>query len=117
MITDIDIAEARQRLQTLRDALHLAHLVAWDECHKIYLALDEVEADSFRKAASYITFEGKPDEMFDKVHDWYDASCPLVMIDAVRHDPEQTPHRLWGTQSVFTEIVPQFTELVMWADV
>jgi len=115
MITDIDIAEARQRLQTLRDALHFAHLVAWDECHKIYLALDKVEADSFRESG-YITFEGTPDEMFDKVHGWYDASCPLVFINAVRHDSEQTPHHIWGTQSVFTDIVPQCTELVMWVD-
>lgn len=64
-----------------------AVLIAFDECHKIYLAMDEIEADFFRLNYSPHTVEGlSPNMMLAIVKDWYEQSCPLRFINAVWHD-------------------------------
>lgn len=72
-----------ERWDLVRETLPDARLIAWDECHKIYVAIDDAQADWFRESG-YTLMEGTPDEMFDTLVKWFDASCWLRFIDAVR---------------------------------
>ena len=65
-------------------AIQSAHLVAYDGCHKIYLAMDEVEATWFRDNYEFVV-EGEPEMMFQTVVDWFEDSCSLRFVSAVRH--------------------------------
>lgn len=67
----------------VEDAVQDALLIAWDTCHKIYLAMDSEQADWFREHYSDCYFTGTPDEMLALLHDWYEQSCPLKFIQAV----------------------------------
>lgn len=69
-------------LEDITEYVRRAKLVAFDGCHKLYIALDDVEADWFR-GSSYETFEGSVDGMIDKVLEWFDGSCNLRFISAV----------------------------------
>ena len=63
---------------TIDDAL----LVAFDGCHKMYLAMDAEQAAWFRAEYPH-TVTGTPDEMLDAVKAWYAVSCPLKFVNAV----------------------------------
>ena len=70
------------------DAVEDALLIAFDGCHKIYLAMDEEQADWFRqnyngRNCDDRTFEGTPEEMFATLKVWWDESCSLKFISAV----------------------------------
>lgn len=76
------------KLDTLFDKVEAyikdAHLVAWDGCHKTYLAMDENEASWFRNPESdYTVFEGTPSQMLSQVELWYEDSCSLRFVSAV----------------------------------
>lgn len=69
--------------------------IAFDGCHKIYLALDDEEVSNF-KMYGYGTDEGSwfipvTTDKFDQdlalkqLHDWFDNSCDLRFIEAVRN--------------------------------
>lgn len=64
-----------------------AKLVAFDGCHKIYLAMDDEEATWFRLNYNFIV-QSSPDVMLQAVTDWYEASCLLRFVSAVRSNPE-----------------------------
>lgn len=83
----------------VREYLEHAVVIAWDGCHKIYLAMDEAEADFFRE--NYAPLEdGDIGEVFgastnsDKhelekvILRWFDDSCPLKFVQAVWHNEE-----------------------------
>lgn len=78
------------------EAVEDALLIAFDGCHKIYLAMDEEQADWFRTnyngASSHDstdhTFEGTPKEMLNLLKDWWDGSCGLKFISAVTTNHE-----------------------------
>ena len=77
------------------DTINHARLIAWDGCHKIYLATDDSEADRFRRDYNGedhdCTFEGTPKEMLNLLVTWWNNSCELKFIKAVRTnhaDPE-----------------------------
>lgn len=60
-------------------------LIAFDGCHKIYLAMDETEAEFFRNPENYefsVENNGENDLM-DTLTDWYANSCDLKFIQAV----------------------------------
>jgi hypothetical protein len=64
-----------------------AYLVAWDGCHKIYLAMDTIEAAWFR--ANYKHWEqGTPEQMIDAVVSWWDQSCPLRFVQSVSNNAD-----------------------------
>ena len=69
----------------VREALPQAKLVAWDGCHKIYVAMDETEANWFRDESSYCArlVEGTPDEMLTALSVWWQYSCGLRFITAI----------------------------------
>lgn len=66
--------------------------LAWDGCHKIYLALDRVEAEHFRRlgygddSPSEFLWAGtlSTTEILDVVQQWYYESCGLVFINSVK---------------------------------
>lgn len=70
----------------VEDALSVAVSIAWDGCHKIYLQLDE------RQHQVMVEFGYDPlrvDDLginlaFEAVQGWYETSCSLRFINAVR---------------------------------
>jgi hypothetical protein len=76
-----------------------ASLVAWDTCHKIYIAMDDKEA-SWYVENKFTTFSGSPDEMLDHVCQWYEQSCGLEFIDATSWDDQHSNTR-------FVSVIPQ----------
>ena len=60
-------------------------LIAFDGCHKIYLAMDETEAKFFRDPDNYeFSFENNTEnDLMDILTDWYTNSCDLKFIQAV----------------------------------
>ena len=67
--------------------VHDAHLVAFDGCHKIYLAMDEYEANWFRENYEFV-FVDTPEAMLNKVIEWYEESCFLRFVNAVEHNAD-----------------------------
>lgn len=86
----------------VEDALHNALLVAWDGCHKIYLAMDEHEADWFREEYPH-TVEGRYEEMLNALRAWWDESCFLRFISAVSFTPE-------NPNDGFVSLIEQFAD-------
>lgn len=84
------------------DALYETRLIAWDGCHKIYLALDEYEEEWFKENYE-INFTGTPDEMYTKILEWWEDSCQLRFINSVRHT-EPNPN------DGYASLIPQFAE-------
>ena len=63
-----------------------AEAIAWDNCHKIYLLMDTEQVELMRGYGydPIITNEEmNPDDMLDKVKEWYENSCSLRFIQAV----------------------------------
>jgi hypothetical protein len=86
----------------VRAVLEDALSVSWDGCHKIYLAMDQTEADWF--AANYeYTFTGTADEMYDTIVGWWDVSCGLRFVSAVSH-VEEDPN------AGFKQLISQFAD-------
>ena len=67
-------------------ALPDTKLIAFDGCHKIYLALDEEEREWFTKeGTAYETYTARTlDEYVVKLQQWYRMSCDLRFIQGVR---------------------------------
>lgn len=83
----------KQTLLTLDDlfsdvetALEYATLVAYDGCHKMYLAMDDEQADWFRQNYEY-TVEGSPSVMLKALHEWWKDSCSLRFVQSVKTTP------------------------------
>lgn len=98
-------ATLSEMFEDVREATEKAHLIAFDGCHKIYLAMDVVEAKWFRENYNGTdcddrTFQGSPKEMYDMIVKWYDESCGLRFINAVEHN-EENPN------AGYTQLVPQ----------
>jgi hypothetical protein len=83
-------------------ALTEAELIAWDGCHKIYVAMDPIEAAWFNENYEHVMI-GTSEEMLETVVDWFNRSCGLRFVSAVSHD-EEDPN------SGFMELIPQFAE-------
>ena len=63
-----------------------AKAIAWDNCHKIYLLMDDKEVEVMRGYGydPLITSEeASVDEMLNTLEDWYNSSCGLRFIEAV----------------------------------
>jgi hypothetical protein len=79
--------------------LQHAHCIAFDGCHKIYLAMDETEATWFRENYEH-HLTASPEEMFKTIRKWWDESCSLRFVSAVEHN-EDDPN------AGFTHLIPQ----------
>lgn len=93
--------------EDVKFAVRDARLIAFDGCHKIYLAMDDEQADWFREHynGEYgdTTFTGTPEEMLARLHDWYDESCGLKFIQSVTTDHDD-PNGGWE------RLIPQGAE-------
>lgn len=77
-----------------------AKLLAFDGCHKIYLAMDDIEAMWF--ADNYeILASGTVEQNLATLHEWFDQSCSLRFINAVWHN-ETDPN------AGFVSLIDQF---------
>lgn len=77
--------------------------IAFDTCHKIYVLMDDEQMALMREYGydPLITSdEMTPDEMYARVVEWYDESCGLRFISAVRTDHDDP-------NAGFTDIVAQ----------
>lgn len=86
-------------------AMENAHLVAFDGCHKIYLAMDEEQAEWFRKNyngkdCTDMNFAAPTKVMLEKVREWYENSCSLRFISAVSTNHEDP-------NAGFVSLIPQ----------
>jgi hypothetical protein len=89
-------------LPKVREAMEGAQLVAWDGCHKIYLAMDPIEGAWFLENYEY-TFQGTAQAMYETVVDWYESSCSLRFVSAVRHNADDP-------NEGFTHLISQFED-------
>lgn len=80
----------------------LARLAAWDGCHKIYFAMDDIEAAWFRENYEYIQ-TGSPEALAGVIRNWYDRSCGLRFVSAVYHN-EEDPN------AGFVNVIAQFED-------
>ena len=66
-----------------------AEAIAWDTCHKIYLLMDKEQVKLMRKygyEALITKKQATPEEMFATLQEWYEDSCTLRFIQAVKTD-------------------------------
>lgn len=94
--------EKPELFDPVESAMYEAILVAFDGCHKIYLAMDEHEANWFRENYEHV-FMDTPEAMLEKVKEWYDESCFLRFVSAVRYNPDDP---IAG----FTSLISQFDD-------
>lgn len=72
-----------------------AKSIAFDGCHKIYVLMDDEQTQlmtgyGYRENGTsgasrlYTSAEMTPEQMLAQLHEWYDESCGLRFINAVR---------------------------------
>lgn len=83
-------------------AIEYAHLIAWDGCHKIYLAMDEPEATWFKENYEN-TVKDTPEVMLETVREWWEQSCFLRFVSAVHYNPE-------NPNAGFVDLISQFED-------
>lgn len=79
--------------------------ICWDECHKIYVLMDDVQV---RTSESYGYEVLSVDELGEEkalelLKEWYDASCSLKFIQAVS-TVEGNPN------DGYKDLIPQFAK-------
>lgn len=95
----------------VEEAIEDAKALIWDGCHKIYVAMDveqvryflkEGYGDGSDRSKLFYINEGvtTPSRMIEILKDWYDRSCELRFISAVRTTP--------NPNDGFTKLVEQF---------
>ena len=87
-------------------AVEMAKGIAFDTCHKIYVLMDDAQMAEM-KGYGYDPLLSSddltPNEMLSTLMEWYENSCPLKFISAVRTvsgDPNDG----------FTTLIPQCAE-------
>ena len=79
-----------------------AYLVAWDGCHKIYVAQDDGQAEWFRLNYECVR-EGSYEELLATLVQWWEDSCGLRFINAVASGSDGEPDK-------FTTLIGQFAD-------
>jgi hypothetical protein len=80
-----------------------AKAIAWDNCHKIYILMDDEQVELMRQYGydPLITSdEMTPEQMLEQVLDWYEDSCGLRFVNAVHTNPSDP-------NEGFIDIIPQ----------
>jgi hypothetical protein len=74
--------------------------IAWDNCHKIYVLLDDQQMELMREYEYdplISSDEMTPSEMSAQVKEWYEGSCGLRFISAIETmepDPNEGFHHI-----------------------
>ena len=92
----------------VKEEVRYAKSISFDGCHKIYLAMDDTQAQWFKEnyngeECGDMTFEGTPEEMLKLLKEWYENSCSLKFIQSVTTD-EDDPNE------GFKSLIPQCAE-------
>lgn len=90
------------------EEVRYAKSISFDGCHKIYLAMDETQAEWFKNnyngaSCDDRTFEGTAEQMLALLKEWYEESCALRFIQSVKTD-EADPN------AGFNNLIPQCAE-------
>ena len=75
----------------VEDYLNDCKGIAWDTCHKIYILMDDKEMElmaSYGYDPLIYANTTTPNEMLYTLIDWYDSSCMLRFIEAVKTNLE-----------------------------
>lgn len=75
-------ATMERLFEKVEDEIYEAQGIAWDGCHKIYLAMDDEQAGWFADNYKFFT-AGEPAMMLATVKGWWDRSCGLRFVSAV----------------------------------
>lgn len=87
-----------------RDALwDSERLIAWDGCHKMYVAMDAEQADWFRDNYPHVVENDDVDTLLATLGEWWEDSCPLRFISGV-----STNHH--NPNAGFIDLIPQGAE-------
>lgn len=92
----------------LRDKLsgwvEMADSIAWDECHKIYILMDQKQTEQMRTYGyPHVLTKDYPINFEETLLGWFEDSCDLRFISAVSTNSD-------GTDK-FHSIVEQFEEV------
>lgn len=96
----------------IEDTLEDAVSIAWDGCHKIYILMDkEAHRTQYRWGSEYVLRLDNigADEALALLRKWYDDSCGLRFISAVR-TTEPDPNE------GYTHLISQFEDEEDWED-
>jgi hypothetical protein len=99
----IKMTKGNQMLQEVEDYTASAKAIAWDNCHKIYVLMDDEQVALMREYEydPLITSdEMTSEEMAKKVMEWFDNSCGLRFVQAVNTNPSDP-------NEGFINIIPQ----------
>jgi hypothetical protein len=80
-----------------------AKAIAWDNCHKIYVLMDDEQVALMREYGydPLITSdEMTPKQMSEQVMKWFEDSCGLRFVNAVQSNPS-------NPNEGFIDIIPQ----------
>jgi hypothetical protein len=77
-------------------------LIAWDGCHKMYVAKDDGQAEWFRLNYEYVR-EGSYEELLATLVSWWEDSCSLRFINAIASGPNGEPDK-------FMTLIGQFAD-------
>ena len=103
-----------QKFKLVREAVKTAKLIAYDGCHKIYVAMDEASARELEgngyttHRSDYFLTKYPPvlmrAAMLNRVKLWYRTSCGLRFVQSMSNsmDPNQE----------FKDLIPQFERSV-----
>ena len=82
------------------------HSYTWDECHKIYLHLNELATrDSIECGYDCILVNGSNrDKVIPTLSEWWEASCSLRFIYAIHQKDELV------TDEDFVDLISQFED-------
>jgi hypothetical protein len=88
------------KFEAVENAVKDAKLVAFDGCHKIYVAMDSKSAKEL-KGGGYVVLKGDPRTMLKAVIKWYKESCGLRFVQGMSHNS-------YDPNLGFVNLIPQF---------
>lgn len=87
-------------LGPVEEAVNNGVLVAWDGCHKIYVAMDQKSADDFRDLEYPHIVQTDFATTMSLLNKWWDESCELRFIQSVSNGGDYCDD--------FDDLIPQF---------
>jgi len=88
------------KFEAVENAVKNAKLVAFDGCHKIYVAMDSHSAKEL-KGNGYTVLKDNPSTMLKAVIKWYKESCGLRFVQGMSHNNV-------NPNLGFVDLIPQF---------
>ena len=86
--------------EDVASALQVAKGITWDECHKIYIAMDDEQMEQMTGYGYDMIPVTSTTEALETLMQWYDESCSLKFVQAV-----ETNHD--DPNAGFTSRIPQ----------